>query len=136
MQKQFDFAPLDQQLGLQAVIGAVNGAFQKIRQSLLGAVAVELTVGAVTRTIYPSEADLTSITLTGNATLTLDTKRPRAGSVGFLEIIQDATGGRTVTWANAVGNAGAAAPSPAAGANVHTIFGALYTGTHWVLWKP
>lgn len=85
-------------------------------------------VGSVATSATVPVSDLTTLTLTGNAALTLDTEGALTGDAGFLEVTQDATGGRVPTWPNVL-----AAVAPAAAANARTMYHCKYNGTAWVL---
>lgn len=80
-----------------------------------------------------STATMHKVTLTANCTITLPT--PGAGKSLTVELVQDATGGRTVTWATPSGAIrwpGGTAPtiSPAAGA-IDVISFISVGGTNW-----
>lgn len=87
-----------------------------------------MAVGSVAAAATVPIADVTTLTLTGNAVLTLDTDGAVTGDVGFLEVRQDATGGRVPTWVNA-----SATVAPAAGANARTMYYCVFNGTTWVM---
>lgn len=82
------------------------------------------------RTLYPAQHNFHRITLAGNITnLFLDT--PLQGEVLTIMFIQDATGGRTVTWTSSVkwvGEAPRIDPTPGARTTVTLEF----DGTNWV----
>lgn len=72
-----------------------------------------------------------AITLDANKTITL--ANPIAGAVYTLEFVQDATGGRTVTWpASVKGEDGGAAPQPDATANRTTLVSLYFNGTNYL----
>lgn len=78
-------------------------------------------------------ATMHKVTLTANCTITLPT--PGAGKSFTVELVQDATGGHTVTWATpsgAVRWAGGAAPTITAGANaIDVVSFVCIGGTNW-----
>lgn len=100
---------------------------KKLEEILTGPTTA--TLGAVSGdvTIDPGAADLTTLTLAGNVTLTC--RAGVTGAVGYLEFRQDATGGRTVTLS------GAAAPgwTMTATANRSDLLGFVYVGGQWVM---
>lgn len=67
------------------------------------------------------------VTLTGNCTFTFS--NPTAGGVYILELAQDATGSRTVTWPAAVHWSGGTAPTLTTTASKVDIFTFYYNGT-------
>lgn len=78
-------------------------------------------------TIDFSAGNVHKSTLTGNCTYTFTA--PPTGSVVILEVIQDATGSRTVTWPAAVHWSGGTAPTLTTTANKVDIFTFYYNGT-------
>lgn len=87
-----------------------------------------LSPGATAATVYPGQFDLTPITLTANASITLDVASSRAGKLAYLELTQDASGGHTVTWTGAL-----TSPSISTTANKRTLLEAVHNGAGWVL---
>lgn len=74
-------------------------------------------------------ATMHKVTLTANCTITLPT--PGAGKSFTVELVQDATGGRTVTWATPSGAirwAGGAAPTITATANAIDVVSFICVG--------
>jgi hypothetical protein len=68
------------------------------------------------------------VTLTGNATLTFTAPSPALG-VLVLELVQDGTGSRTVTWPGTVHWSGGTAPTLTTTLNKVDIFTFYYNGT-------
>lgn len=68
-------------------------------------------------------------TMTGNGTLTLS--GGTAGGVYTLEVLQDGTGGRTVSWSGAVW-AGAIAPTSTTTPNRKDVYTFFYDGTNYL----
>jgi hypothetical protein len=70
------------------------------------------------RTLTASTADYQVFRLTGNTTVTI-AGAPASGTLGFVtvELVQDGTGSRTVTWPASVKWPGGAAPVLSPGAN-------------------
>jgi|GEM_PF-1998319 len=71
-----------------------------------------------------------AITLAGNITSLTITAPPGVGNF-LLRILQDATGGRTITWPGSVKWAGGAAPTLSVGANAVDIVTFYYNGTNY-----
>lgn len=84
----------------------------------------------------PFTLGLLTIALTSNASLTLDATvngQPMyAGQSGFLQVIQDATGGWAPTWTNATSTDGTIAP-PSTGALDPTMYQWVYDGSVFIL---
>ena len=68
-----------------------------------------------------------AVTLGDNRTLAISNESP--GQKFMLRLVQDATGGRTVTWFSTIKWAGGSAPTLTATANKADVFGFLCTGT-------
>lgn len=87
-----------------------------------------LTFG-VTTNWDASLGQVAVLTLTGNTTLAAPTNL-KAGGHYTLRVVQDATGGRTITWNAAYkGVRGAAMPQPASAANTTTVYHFVSDGT-------
>jgi len=71
-----------------------------------------------------------TITLTGNIT-SLTLTAPAGVGNFLLRIVQDATGGRTITWPGSVKWAGGTAPTLSTGANAEDIITFYYNGTSY-----
>lgn len=71
-------------------------------------------------------------TLTGNIT-TLNITAPSVGGAGnfMLKLIQDGTGGRTVTWPASVRWSGGTAPTLSTGAGAIDLIGFYWDGTNY-----
>lgn len=69
-------------------------------------------------------------TLTGNNTLTFTA--PVAGTVCTFIVIQDATGGRSITWPASVKWPGGSAPTLTGGSNKKDVFVFVFDGTNYV----
>lgn len=108
-------------------MGKHSAALRRLSQCLTGPTSVVLGALGATNTVKFVLGDLITGTLDTNTTLTLDIET-RAGAEGLLELTQDATGGRTVAWVNAL-----TTPAISATANKKTLIGATYNGTGWVL---
>ena len=83
-----------------------------------------------------TEADLPSTirrVLTGNVALTLATPvaTPKRSGTISLVLIQDGTGGRTITWPATVLWPDGIVQQPAAAANSKSYFNLMWTGTEW-----
>jgi hypothetical protein len=89
--------------------------------------------GAATTLPDVPTATLHKVTLTANTTLTLPT--PAAGKSFTVELVQDATGGRTVTWATPSGAIrwpGGTVPVITAAANaIDVVSFVCIGGTNW-----
>lgn len=105
--------------------GELRPEFLKIQRALK---LVTASLGEVAAAATVPVTDLTTLTLTGNAALTLDTEGVMSGDTGFLEVTQDAIGGRVPTWPGAL-----AAVAPAAAAAARTMYFCVFNGTAWVL---
>lgn len=86
------------------------------------------------QTIDFSTGSLHKSTLTGNVTYTLTA--PPAMTAVQLRVVQDGTGGRTVTWPGSVLWDKGYAPQFADGPSVETIIGGYYDGTNYRLINP
>jgi hypothetical protein len=85
-------------------------------------------------TIDWTAGSLQKSTLTGNCTYTFTA--PPAWTAIQLRIVQDATGGRTVTWPGTVVWDKGYAPVMAGGPNAETIISGYYDGTNYRLTNP
>jgi hypothetical protein len=110
------------------VIGLVNKQFARVASVLGGPQRLDRGQVPTAITINPATVDLTTLELTGNATLTLEMVRTRVGSEGKIELTQDATGGRTPTWVNAL-----TTPTISATANKRTLLLAVRSTDGWIL---
>lgn len=86
---------------------------------------------ASTFTLKLNDFALQSVTLAVNTTITLDTAHTRMGSFGYVEVIQNGTGGWTAAWTNALW-AASTAPVVAAGAGKRTMLLFVHNGSGWV----
>lgn len=117
----------------QAVItdGAGNWAYSDI---LIGTGLWIATSGSGARTIdwtASASAATRQHTMTGgNVTFTFS--NPTQGRVYNLILIQDATGGRTVTWPASVKWAGGSAAPPDTGSNAKTVYQFIYDGSNYL----
>jgi hypothetical protein len=85
------------------------------------------------KTIDFANGQKQKVTLTANTTLTISAP-PAVGSYQ-LRLIQDATGGRTITWSGFSASrwlSSATAPTPNAAANGESIVSAFWDGAAWV----
>lgn len=112
----------------QSLLPWFNERFQKIAGVLRGPNDNDVGLIAASRIIRPQLADLTTITLGANLTLTLDISDSRTAAYGFIQLLQDGTGARTVTWVNALTN-----PAISATANKRTMLLVINVGKAWVL---
>jgi hypothetical protein len=111
----------------------LNRQFVKLKGALPGPFAIAR--GTVTTDIEVKLGDvsLLQLTLGDDIEITLVTAQDvRAGAEAKLELTQDATGSRAVTWVNATGTGGSV-PAPTATANKKTLYLATYNGTTWLL---
>lgn len=85
-------------------------------------------------TIDPANGPYQTITLTANTTITLTTVPSSTTEKEFIiELLQDATGGRTVTWANILfATNGGSAPAINAAISGSTYVGISGTSTSWI----
>lgn len=110
----------------------LNRQFNRVKQGLPGPQARAIDVGA-TVTLDLGNLDLAQLRLTDNTVITLKpTPFVRTGALAYLELAQDGTGNWAPTWVNATGNSGSVT-APAIGANKHSLYLVLYTGSTWVL---
>jgi len=110
------------------LVELLNRRFRDLATAVRGPVALSATANA-SKTLSLTTGDLTTVTVTANVTLTLDRATTRPGASAYLEIAQDATGGRTVTFVNVANTP----PSIATTANQRTLLLAVNTPTGWVL---
>lgn len=101
--------------------------FAQIAQALSGPSCIARGTVPAAVTVKPYLADLTTLTLAGDTTVTLGVDT-RAGAEGLIEVAQDATGGWAITWVNAL-----TTPTIAATASKRTLVGCTYNGTGWIL---
>lgn len=102
-QTAFDFNPFSYANGKidgKLLVGFVNDQFRAVKRSLRGYVRHDYGTIASDRTLALQYFDLATITLAANVTLTLDPE-VRDGARCIVELTQDATGTRLVTWVNA-----------------------------------
>lgn len=127
---QFDFTKLvrNSQSFEAQLLPWLNAQFARLAQSLRGYVQREIGEVTGAKLVSLHVADLTALTLTGDATLTLGVTDVRRGTRAQIEVTQDATGGRTLAFVNAL-----TAPTIASGAGERTLIDATYTGDGWVL---
>lgn len=104
----------------------LNTQLNRIGQSLTGPTSFDAGNSGAAKTILPYTADLIKLTLTANTTITLD-MNAQTGAEGLLELAQDATGGRTVAWTNALWTGGSA-PVITATALKRDLIGLTYRG--------
>lgn len=90
--------------------------------------AVTADTDGATITFDLSASNIHGVTLGGNRTLALS--NVSTGQVFILELTQDATGTRTVTWFTTIKWAGGAAPTLTTTANKRDTFGFRCTGTN------
>jgi hypothetical protein len=131
-QPQFNFVPArsdSSDVGtFPALVAWLNKQFARIATALTGPEVFAAGNVSSTKTLTLDIVDLTTVTLTGNATLTLQRTNSRAGAVAYLELTQDATGGRTVTFVNAL-----TTPAISTTALKKTLVLAVNDGAGWVL---
>lgn len=75
-----------------------------------------------------SYGNLQKVTLGGNRTLTVS--NVSTGQCFIIKLIQDSTGGRTVSWFSGISWAGGSAPTLTTTANKADVFGFICTGTN------
>lgn len=123
---------------LTAPTGAIVGTTdtQTISAKTLTAPTItgytESVVTANTGTAYTislTSGTVQILTLTGNCTFTFPTAT--AGQSFLLVLKQDATGGRTVTWAASVKWPGGTAPTITSTASKYDLYGFTADGTNW-----
>lgn len=107
----------------------LNTQFSRLGQTLRGAYAFDAGVSGTAKALAPQLADLTKLQLTGNTTITLPSTQMRAGAGGDIELAQDATGSRTVTWVNVLNTP----PTVTSTATKRTLLQARYNGSGWLL---
>ncbi len=108
-------------VGSQALTG--------VKSITYGAAPVDNGNSGTADTIDWSAGDIQKSTLTGNVTYTFTAP---LGIGGFtLEIIQDATGGRTITWPATVDWVGGTAPTIGAAAAAVTVISFYYNGARY-----
>ena len=118
--------------GSLSVSGAVSGGggtFASVAATtgmLLGNRQVNSGGGTLTATFTGNHY---KITLSSNATITL--ANPSTMGVYTAEVLQDATGGRTVTWTNVVWGGGAA-PTGSTTANRKDVYTFFYDGANFL----
>lgn len=103
---------------------------KRLAERLPGPTVSAMGAVATAATVKLPLGDLVTLTLAGNATLTLD-QTTRAGAEGLLELTQDGRGGRVPTWVGARWTNGVA-PTIALGPNARTLIGFTYTAAGWV----
>lgn len=82
------------------------------------------------KTLDWNDGNLQRLRLTGNVTLTLN--NPVTGASYFLELLQDATGGRTVTWPSTVKWEGGSAPTLTTTANRKDCVVLFWNGSNYL----
>lgn len=117
--------------GSVALTGDLSAGGQKITNLETGTFSAEFDNGnsGVADTITWTAAQKQRSTLTANTTFTF--VAPSGPANLMLKLIQDATGGRTVTWPAAVLWPGGAPPVLSAGANAIDIVALYYDGTNY-----
>jgi hypothetical protein len=125
------------------VTASVYGAVSKVSKAgdtMTGQLTVEagisgteaITAGVVTLAYSPAitpDAQLGGhfrVTLTGNPAINAPTS-PADGQKITLEVVQDATGGRTVTWGTGIQFGAAGAPTLSTAAGKRDVLGFLYS---------
>lgn len=98
-----------------------------LRKAIPGPLLQALGTLTADKSVDLAAADVTTVTLGANLTLTLSTARP--GTSALLELAQDGTGGRTVTLS---GSSGLGAWTMSAGANAKDMLYLVRTTTTWV----
>ena len=110
-------------------MSGLKGADQGVRET----VNTVGTSGATQTLPDVTTATMHRVTLTANCTITLPT--PAAGKSFTVELVQDATGGRTVAWATPTGAIrwpGGTVPTITAAANaIDVISFVCIGGTNW-----
>jgi hypothetical protein len=118
--------------------GGINGSddglfqFQYVKVSNVTTFVQEYDHGTVSSTPYEINTDLGQkhlITLGGNLTFTFATFQGPANFV--LRLVQDGTGGRTVTWPANVKWPGGTAPTLSTAAGAEDIISLYYNGTNY-----
>jgi hypothetical protein len=131
---QFNFVALTEDssdaTSLGALVRWLNRMFRRLSDAMPGPTSIALGNSGATKTIKVYETDLAQLTLTANCAVTLDIAS-RKGAVGDLELTQDGTGSRTVTWTNALWASGTP-PTIASGANKRTLIRFINVGKAWV----
>lgn len=88
--------------------------------------------GAGTKNIDWTTGNNHLLTLTGNPTLTFTTPPGTTGTTHLtLRLVQDATGGRTITWPATVKWIGSSAPTLSTAANAVDIVTFYFNGTNY-----
>lgn len=136
MQREFSFQGFPDAMAGPLLVGRLNKLLDALRRALPGAKWHERGDSSTAITVDLSIADVTQVTLSANTTITLDMS-PRAGTVAFVELVQDATGSRTVAWTNAKW-AGGSAPVITATASKKDLIQFVrtnVTSSPWVGWR-
>lgn len=110
------------------VVAHVNRQLLRISSVFGGPQALDRKLVPTAITLNPAVVDLTQLTLTGNATLTLELGKTRPGHVGEIEITQDATGGWTPSFVNVLNT-----PTISSTANKRTLLLASRVADGWIL---
>lgn len=113
--------------GINATIAHYNNLRKDV---LLGTKTVGSETDGATITFDLSsttKTNLRTVTLGGNRTLALS--NPTVGQVFIIRLVQDGTGGRTVTWWSTIKWPGGSAPTLSTGANRVDVFGFICTST-------
>jgi hypothetical protein len=88
---------------------------------------------AATQTVYPqSSGSNITITQTANHTLTLDGNGLQAGTIVWVTLVQDATGGRTTTWGASVKWGTGGAPALTTTASTKSVLAFLWDGSSFL----
>lgn len=114
-----------------AIRDITTGKLYRATLSQLGVIGALVNAGSsgAAATLSFLSARVLQVTLTADTTLTLSATGLQAGAEGLIELAQDSTGFRTVTWVNAATN-----PPISAAANEKTLIGVLYNGSTFVLY--
>lgn len=115
----------------RTILARINTELQRVAGILRGPVLQALGNSGSSVTIKPYLADLTTLTLTANVAITLDIAT-RAGAEGLLEVVQDGTGGRTISWTNATGTGGSIT-APTSTASKRSLYAMTFNGSNWVV---
>lgn len=113
---------------MQQIVGHLNRQIKLVARALRGAVVFDAGQSGETKTINPAIADVTALTLTDDAEITLKLTDLKRGMTGTVEFLQDGTGGWVPTWVNLVGSS----PAIDATADKRTLVQFVHVGEAWI----
>ncbi|MFN9476460.1 hypothetical protein [Acidovorax sp.] len=119
------------QSGGSYYVGSTTASFYPVVTGTQGFASAEVSAGnsGTAKTITWTTGQNQTLTLTGNATITLST--PTNGATYKLRLVQDATGSRTVTFSPTPKWAGGTAPTFSTAANAVDIVTLYWNGTNY-----